>query len=98
MSGWPSRVTATAVCFGLCGVLVAIPADPEVVYAEVALPADTDITGYGIHPALLDAALHPLAAVFAPHHRGRWRAGRGFRSRSPGSPCMPPRPPGCMSS
>ncbi|MHA7653900.1 SDR family NAD(P)-dependent oxidoreductase, partial [Mycobacterium sp. ML4] len=34
------------------------------VYAEVALPADTDTTGYGIHPALLDAALHPLAAAF----------------------------------
>ncbi|MGB7163323.1 MAG: SDR family NAD(P)-dependent oxidoreductase [Mycobacterium sp.] len=40
------------------------PTRPEVVYAEVALPAGTDITGYGIHPALLDAALHPLAAVF----------------------------------
>ncbi|WP_099318894.1 type I polyketide synthase [Mycobacterium ostraviense] len=39
------------------------PARPDIVYAEVALPADTDITGYGIHPALLDAALHPLAAV-----------------------------------
>ena len=39
------------------------PARPEVVYAEVALPAGTDVTGYGIHPALLDAALHPLAAV-----------------------------------
>ena len=32
-------------------------------YAEVAL-ADTDVSGYGIHPALLDAALHPLAAAF----------------------------------
>ncbi len=39
------------------------PARPEVIYAEVALPAGTDITGYGIHPALLDAALHPLAAM-----------------------------------
>ena len=38
------------------------PARCEVMYAEVALPADTDVTGYGIHPALLDAALHPLAA------------------------------------
>ncbi|WP_150494445.1 type I polyketide synthase [Streptomyces kanamyceticus] len=28
--------------------------------AEVALPQDTDVTGYGIHPALLDAALHTL--------------------------------------
>ncbi|KZS78216.1 hypothetical protein A4G29_18495 [Mycobacterium kansasii] len=39
------------------------PARPDIVYAEVALPADTDITGYGIHPALLDAALHPLVSV-----------------------------------
>jgi polyketide synthase 12 len=39
------------------------PARPEVVDAEVVLPAGTDVTGYGIHPALLDAALHPLAAA-----------------------------------
>ena len=39
------------------------PARPEVVCAEVALPAGADVTGYGIHPALLDAALHPLACV-----------------------------------
>ena len=39
------------------------PARPDVAYAEVALPAGTDVTGYGIHPALLDAALHPLASV-----------------------------------
>ncbi|MQY09718.1 type I polyketide synthase [Actinomadura macrotermitis] len=31
------------------------------VYAEVALPADTDATGFGLHPALLDAALHAIA-------------------------------------
>ena len=40
------------------------PADAEVVWAEVGLPAGTEVSGYGIHPALLDAALHPLAAVF----------------------------------
>ncbi len=39
------------------------PIQPDIVYAEVELPVDTDITGYGIHPALLDAALHPLAAA-----------------------------------
>ncbi len=39
------------------------PARPEAVYAEVALPAGADVAGYGIHPALLDAALHPLAAM-----------------------------------
>ena len=36
---------------------------PDVVYAQVELPADTDTSGYGVHPALLDAALHPLAAA-----------------------------------
>ena len=35
----------------------------EVVYAEVELPDDTDIDGYGIHPALLDAALHPMFSL-----------------------------------
>ncbi|SNT63311.1 Phosphopantetheine attachment site, partial [Actinomadura meyerae] len=30
-------------------------------YAEVELPEDTDVTGYGLHPALLDAALHVAA-------------------------------------
>ncbi|MFI6645981.1 type I polyketide synthase, partial [Streptomyces sp. NPDC050504] len=31
------------------------------VYAEVRLPQDIDTTGYGVHPALLDAALHANA-------------------------------------
>ncbi|MGW4211290.1 SDR family NAD(P)-dependent oxidoreductase [Lentzea sp. NPDC004789] len=32
--------------------------DGDVLYASVALPDDTDVTGFGVHPALLDAALH----------------------------------------
>ena len=40
------------------------PVDPEVLYAQVGLPGDIDVTGYGVHPALLDAAMHPLAAGF----------------------------------
>ncbi|MGP4104715.1 SDR family NAD(P)-dependent oxidoreductase, partial [Nonomuraea sp. KM90] len=32
----------------------------EDLYAEVAVPDGVDVTGYGIHPALLDAAFHPL--------------------------------------
>ncbi|MGP4012652.1 SDR family NAD(P)-dependent oxidoreductase, partial [Streptomyces sp. 4N124] len=28
------------------------------VFAEVSLPADTDVDGFGVHPALLDACLH----------------------------------------
>ncbi|MFG2632240.1 SDR family NAD(P)-dependent oxidoreductase, partial [Streptomyces sp. NPDC048473] len=30
-------------------------------YAEIRLPDDVPVTGFGIHPALLDSALHPLA-------------------------------------
>ncbi|MEK1144270.1 acyltransferase domain-containing protein, partial [Mycobacterium ulcerans] len=41
-------------------------ATPDVIYAEVELPEDTDIDGYGIHPALFDAALHPLLALTQP--------------------------------
>ncbi|KKJ95789.1 type I polyketide synthase, partial [Micromonospora sp. HK10] len=37
--------------------------DGETVYAEVEVPDELTTTGYGIHPALLDAALHPLALL-----------------------------------
>ncbi|MGP4012653.1 SDR family NAD(P)-dependent oxidoreductase [Streptomyces sp. 4N124] len=30
------------------------------VFAEVSLPADTDVDGFGVHPALLDACLHAI--------------------------------------
>lgn len=62
MNGWPNAVTATAVCSGPCVVSRPMRRDLRV-SAEVTLPAGTDVAGYGIHPALLDAALHPLAAV-----------------------------------
>uniref|UniRef100_UPI0021E52480 non-ribosomal peptide synthetase n=1 Tax=Mycobacterium simulans TaxID=627089 RepID=UPI0021E52480 len=39
------------------------PANPDIIYAEVALPAEVNTGGYGIHPTLLDAALHPVAAA-----------------------------------
>ncbi|MEV0445000.1 SDR family NAD(P)-dependent oxidoreductase [Streptomyces spectabilis] len=32
--------------------------DGDVLYASVALPDEQDVTGFGLHPALLDAALH----------------------------------------
>ncbi|MFI6645990.1 polyketide synthase dehydratase domain-containing protein, partial [Streptomyces sp. NPDC050504] len=35
----------------------------DTLYAEVQVPEGTDTTGYSIHPALLDAALHSLALV-----------------------------------
>ncbi|MEW9532106.1 SDR family NAD(P)-dependent oxidoreductase [Microbispora sp. NPDC049125] len=31
------------------------------VFAEVTLPEGTDVTGFGLHPALLDAALHAIS-------------------------------------
>ncbi|GAA3063029.1 hypothetical protein GCM10020000_53000 [Streptomyces olivoverticillatus] len=34
--------------------------DGDAVYAEIALPDGTDTTGYALHPALLDAALHSI--------------------------------------
>lgn len=52
------------------------PDQSEVVYAEVALPAGTEISGYNLHPALLDAALHPLAAVFSRTAAGDTDTGR----------------------
>ncbi|WP_432969498.1 SDR family NAD(P)-dependent oxidoreductase [Dactylosporangium sp. CA-233914] len=33
------------------------------VYAEITLPEQVDVTGWGVHPALLDAALHPAALL-----------------------------------
>ncbi|MER5705955.1 acyltransferase domain-containing protein, partial [Micromonospora sp. NPDC002296] len=33
------------------------------VYAEVALPDGTEVTGFGVHPALLDAALHVVGLL-----------------------------------
>ncbi|WP_367127401.1 SDR family NAD(P)-dependent oxidoreductase [Saccharothrix sp. HUAS TT1] len=40
----------------------------DALHAEVTVPPGVDVTGHAIHPALLDAALHPLvvAAVEAP--------------------------------
>ena len=42
------------------------PGDPDVVYARVGLPADTEVAGYGLHPALLDAAFQAFAAGADP--------------------------------
>ncbi|WP_188295436.1 SDR family NAD(P)-dependent oxidoreductase [Streptomyces sp. CBMA156] len=33
----------------------------DAVFAEIALPEDTSVDGFGVHPALLDAALHGIA-------------------------------------
>ncbi|MEV0126653.1 SDR family NAD(P)-dependent oxidoreductase [Streptomyces sp. NPDC050703] len=42
------------------------------VFAEVALAEDASVTGFGVHPALLDAVLHAVAfGVLAPAEHGR---------------------------
>ncbi|WSK66813.1 SDR family NAD(P)-dependent oxidoreductase [Streptomyces sp. NBC_01276] len=33
----------------------------DALFAEVGLPAGTDVSGFGLHPALMDAALHTVA-------------------------------------
>ncbi|GHF80512.1 polyketide synthase [Kitasatospora xanthocidica] len=42
----------------------------EDVYADIALPEDEDPTPYNLHPALLDAALHPIALTSATSENG----------------------------
>ena len=44
------------------GLIAAWRRDGEL-FAEVRLPADTKADGFGVHPALLDAALHPAALL-----------------------------------
>ena len=61
------------------------------VYAEVSLPEGTEVEGFGVHPALLDACLHAIGL----------RAGDGGRVRAvavrlDGSHASTPlAPPGC---
>lgn len=48
------------------------------VYAEIMLPEGARADGFAVHPALLDAALHPAALLPVP---GDDAAGPGCRSR-----------------
>nr|WP_281354449.1 SDR family NAD(P)-dependent oxidoreductase [Amycolatopsis pithecellobii] len=40
------------------------------IFAEIELPGDTGVTGFTVHPALFDAALHPLAIVLGTEEDG----------------------------
>ena len=63
------------------------------VFAEVALPADVpDAQAFGLHPALLDAALHA-----ARRSSTTAATAAGCRSPGPTSPCTPPARPRCAS-
>ncbi|AGL15968.1 polyketide synthase [Actinoplanes sp. N902-109] len=44
--------------------------DGEDVLAEVELPADVDTAGFGVHPALFDAALHAVVGIAVPDDAG----------------------------
>ncbi|MCS7479352.1 type I polyketide synthase [Umezawaea endophytica] len=53
--------------------LRAVWRDGDAVYAEAALPEGTDVDGFGLHPALLDASLHAIAhGEFLSSADGPW--------------------------
>ncbi|MRH93592.1 SDR family NAD(P)-dependent oxidoreductase [Nocardia sp. SYP-A9097] len=59
---WYERMSAAGVEYGPAfRGLRAVWRDAEVLYAEVELSDEVEVTGYGLHPALLDAALHAAA-------------------------------------
>ncbi|MFJ2027977.1 SDR family NAD(P)-dependent oxidoreductase, partial [Streptomyces sp. NPDC087897] len=47
--------------------LRAVWRDGDILHAEVELPDTVDAAGFGIHPALLDAALHAVAVTTGTH-------------------------------
>ncbi|MGW7361822.1 polyketide synthase dehydratase domain-containing protein, partial [Streptomyces sp. NPDC054802] len=53
------------------------------VYTEVALPEDTDLTGFGLHPALFDAGLH-AAVLLGDGERGVPFSWSGVSLHAPG--------------
>ncbi|UOX89592.1 SDR family NAD(P)-dependent oxidoreductase [Amycolatopsis sp. FBCC-B4732] len=60
-TGLYARLAAMGFVYGEAfGGLTRVWREGTDVYAEVALPEPFDATGFAIHPALLDAALHPL--------------------------------------
>ncbi|MEV7030926.1 type I polyketide synthase [Streptomyces sp. NPDC093272] len=59
--------------------------DGEDVYAEVALPEPAGPAGFGIHPALLDAALHALATDPAATEAALPFSWTGVTVRQPGA-------------
>ncbi|WP_326564150.1 type I polyketide synthase [Micromonospora peucetia] len=68
LTGWYPALAEHGLSYGpvFQGVRRAWTADGEA-FAEVALPdgAAGDATAFGVHPALLDAALHPVALLLA---------------------------------
>ncbi|WP_458575197.1 type I polyketide synthase [Micromonospora sp. AKA38] len=66
LDGWYDTLAERGLAYGPAfrGLRRAWTGDGEV-YAEVALPEDVTGTGFAVHPALLDAALHPIGLLLA---------------------------------
>ncbi|MEV5769193.1 SDR family NAD(P)-dependent oxidoreductase, partial [Micromonospora sp. NPDC052213] len=67
LAGWYSALVEHGLSYGpvFQGLRRVWAGDGEV-YAEVALPDDApDVSAFGVHPALLDAALHPIGLLDA---------------------------------
>ncbi|MFB9547780.1 SDR family NAD(P)-dependent oxidoreductase, partial [Micromonospora sagamiensis] len=66
LDGWYEALAGHGMTYGpvFQGLRRAWTAGGDTVYADVALPATPDgSTGFGVHPALLDTALHPTALL-----------------------------------
>ncbi|MFI2712291.1 type I polyketide synthase [Micromonospora sp. NPDC018662] len=66
VAGWYDAFAAHGLAYGpvFRGVR-RVFSGPDEAYAEVTLPEGADPTGFGVHPALLDAALHPIGLLDA---------------------------------
>jgi acyl transferase domain-containing protein len=63
LSGFYDRMSDVGVSYGpVFAGLRSAWRTSDATYAEVALPDDVDATAFALHPALLDAALHAIAA------------------------------------
>ncbi|MEU1844078.1 type I polyketide synthase [Micromonospora sediminicola] len=66
VTGWYDAFAAHGLAYGPAfrGVR-RVWSGPDAAYAEVTLPDGVDAIGFGAHPALLDAALHPIGLLDA---------------------------------
>ncbi|WP_460747897.1 SDR family NAD(P)-dependent oxidoreductase, partial [Micromonospora schwarzwaldensis] len=64
VAGWYDAFAAHGLAYGpvFRGVR-RVFSGPDGAYAEVTLPDGADPSGFGVHPALLDAALHPIGLL-----------------------------------
>ncbi|WP_212818410.1 type I polyketide synthase [Polymorphospora rubra] len=73
LAGWYPALVARGLSYGpVFQGLRRVWTGDGVVYAEVALPGHTgaDVDAFGVHPALLDAALHPVGLLLSGADEG----------------------------